>query len=124
MEEIRLYGTTNGSGALTVNGEKAVEGYLYAVEWIDGTFSNGVGAVISFQNRGSGVAITVLTLTAANDDDWYFPRELVHDASGNALIGTAGGDRCMPLVTGTPRMVVSSGGASKDGGCILYIKEF
>lgn len=120
LRDLRLMGTTNGSGAATINAERSVFGRLYAVEWIDGTFENGVDATLTAQATPSGVATTLLTLTNADDDKWYFPRALVHDESGTALTGTSGGDRCLPLVAGTPRLVIADGGATKTGGCILY----
>jgi hypothetical protein len=122
MREVKLYGTTDASGDLTVNStENAIFGYLYAVRWIDGTFENGVDAVLSTVNHDA--AATLLTLTDANDDAWYYPRSLVHDESGAALTGTAGGDRALPLVCGELKLVVSSGGNKLSGGCIVFIDE-
>ena len=121
LKHVRLYGTTDSAGAVTVDATKAVYGRLYAVQWIDGSFVNGVDAVISTQ--GADAAKTLLTLTNADDDALYYPRDLVHDAAGAALTGTQGGDRCLPLISGTPRMVVASGGAAKVGGCVLFYYE-
>lgn len=114
MEKMRLYGTTNGSGALTVTGEKSINAALYAVQWIDGTFSDGVGAVISYTTV-DGDSFTLLTLTAANDDAIYYPRHATHNNAGTAQTTLE-----IPLVAGTPKLVVSSGGATKEGGCILW----
>jgi hypothetical protein len=36
---------------------------------------------------------TLLTLTSANTDGWFYPRYVVHGETGTALTGTAGGDR-------------------------------
>ena len=121
LEEIRLYGTTDTDGDLTVNATKPVLGQLFAVRWIDGTFTDGVDAVISTQTHDA--AATLLTLTDANDDKTYYPRDTVDDLTGSALTGTAGGDRIMPLMCGVPRLVVSSGGSEKSGGCILFYFE-
>lgn len=118
--DLVLTGTTNGSGVLTLDGPTAVAGRLIAVEWIDGSLADGVDAVISCVNTSSGVNQTLLTLTNANDDAWYYPRALVHDATGTALTGTAGGDREMLIMNGTPRLAITSGGNAKTGGCILY----
>ena len=121
LNDLRLTGTTDGSGNLTVNGERAIVGRLYAVEWIDGDLADGVDAVISAQGTPSGVATTLLTLTDANDDKWYFPRIVVHDAAG-ADVTFDGTNEIydLPIIAGTPRLVVSSGGATKTGGCIIW----
>jgi hypothetical protein len=119
MREIRLLGTTSAGGALTVVAESAIVGMLYAVQWIDGTFDDGVDAVIS--TGGSDVPRTLLTLTDANDDVLYYPRDVQHGLTGAALTGTAGGDRCLPLICGLLQVAITSGGNAKTGGCVLYI---
>lgn len=121
LKDMRLVGTTDASGGLTVVGERGIFGQLYAVQWIDGTFDDGVDAVLSTIRHEAGK--TVLTLTNANDDALYYPRDLVHDATGTALTGTSGGDRALPLLAGVPQLVVSSGGNAKTGGCILFYYE-
>lgn len=121
--DVQLTGTTDESGDLTVNGDLPVMGVLYAVEWIDGSFDDGVDAVITVQNTPSGVAQTLLTLTDANDDKWYFPRVAVHSNAGADL--TYDGTYVIPtmsIVVGTPRMVVAQGGDTKTGGCVLWIQ--
>jgi|MudIll2142460700_1097286.scaffolds.fasta_scaffold159099_3 hypothetical protein len=120
LHELRLYGTCDSDGALTVKGTTAVHGYLEAVEWIDGDFANGVDAVISAYNTNSGTDNTLLTLTNADNDAWYYPRVLIHSEAGAALTGSSGGDRERPMINGIPRLVVSSGGDVVAGGCILY----
>jgi len=120
LHELRLSGTCDSDGALTVAATTPVFGYLEAVEWIDGDFANGVDAVISAYNTGSAVDNTLLTLTNADDDAMYYPRALVHSEAGAALTGSSGGDRALPMINGVPRLVVSSGGDKKTGGCILY----
>lgn len=125
--ELRLIGATDASGDLTVNATEAIFGRLESIEWIDGDLDNGVNAVISLQSTPSGVAQTLLTLTnpAADNDAIFLPRVVVHDLSGAALTGTSGGDREMPIVAGIPRLVITSGGDTKTGGCILryYVEK-
>ena len=54
----------------------------------------------------------------------FYPRELVHAvADGAALTGTSGGDRCEPLLSGVPKVVIASGGATASGKVILYFEE-
>jgi len=123
MAEVRLYGTTSAGGALSVEGEAAVCGELVAVVWIDGTFDNNVTAVISTIDHEG--ASTLLTIGAGegDNDEIFYPREIVHDMAADVLTGTAGGDRVKPLAVGTPKLVVAAGGNAKSGGCILYIKD-
>ena len=123
LKEAILVGTTSTAGAATINDTRATLGKLYAVEWIDGTLSDGVDAVLTCQNTASGVAQTLLTLTDANDDKPYYPRDVVHDLTGGALTGTSGGDREMPVINGVLRLVIASGGSEKTGGCIVYFYE-
>ena len=123
LKEAILTGTTSTAGAATINDTKAILGRLYAVEWIDGTLSDGVDAVLTAQNTASAVAQTLLTLTDADDDDWYYPRDVVHDLAGGALTGTSGGDREPPVINGVLRLVIADGGSAKTGGCIVYYHE-
>lgn len=120
LKSVRLNATTNEDGDATVNDVRSCFGELYAVEWIDGDFDDGVNAVLSVQNVESGVAATLLTLTAANVDVWYYPRALQHGEAGAALTGTAGGDRTRRILNGTLRLSISAGGDTKSGGCIVY----
>jgi len=115
LRDVKLTGTTASDGSLTVNADIKINGLLWAVEWVVGSFAAGVDAVISMQNTPSGVAKTVLTLTNANANAWYNPREDEHDNTGTALTSD-----CFPVVMGQPRLVVSSGGDTKTGTCILY----
>jgi len=120
LKEMRLYGTTNGSGALTVNGDCAVFGRLYAVRWVDTALDSCTGTI---STQGHEASATLLTLTAQNASATFYPRDLVHTAAGAALTGTSGGDRALPLMVGTPRLVISSGGDTKAGGCVLFYFE-
>ena len=123
LHEMRLSGTCTSSGALTVTGEDAVFGYLDAVDWIDGNFADGVDAVLSVTTTNTGVDVTLLTLTDANNDARYYPRALVHGETGSALTGTSGGDRTRMLLNGVPKLVVADGGDTTTGGCIIYWLE-
>ena len=120
LKEMRLYGTTNGSGALTVNGPRAVFGRLYAVRLVDTALDSCTGTI---STQGHEASATLLTLSAQNTSATFYPRDLVHSATGTALTGTSGGDRCLPLMAGIPRLVISSGGTTNAGGCILFYFE-
>ena len=123
LNEIRMIGTTDGDGDLTLTAPRSVFGHLDAVEWIDGDFADGVDAVLSVTLTPSGVDRTLLTLTNANDDKWYHPRTLVQTEAGADLTGTSGGDREKMIIAGTLKLVISSGGATKTGGAIIYYHD-
>lgn len=115
--------TTDGSGDATVNGERAIIGKLYAVEYQPGTIATGATLTVTCEN---GVYSKPL-LTKANagvSNTLFYPRDLVHAvADGAALTGTAGGDREKPVLSGKPRVVIASGGATASGKAILYFEE-
>jgi hypothetical protein len=121
--QTQLTATTIADGSATANDEERVFGFLYAVEWIDGSFDDGVDAILSCQSTVSGVAQTLLTLTNANDDAIYYPRAIVHSEAGVALTGTAGADRTRMMLNGKLRLVIAQGGNVKTGGCIVYYTE-
>ncbi len=122
--DIILTGTTN-SGGVTITSTETVKGFLYKVKWVDGDLADAVTAVLSVVETPEGVDETLLTLSNpdANADKNYYPRDLVHDATGTALTGTAGGDRIKPLVVGKLKLVIAAGGDTKTGGCHVYIEE-
>lgn len=120
LRYLELEATTDASGDATVNAPDRIIGQLLAVEWVVGDFAAGVDAVISEQDRVSGVARTLLTLTDANANAIYYPRYVVHGETGTALTGTSGGDREMAYLMGKPRLVVAQGGNTKTGKCILW----
>jgi hypothetical protein len=117
---VKLYGTTDASGDAAITAGSPSRGLLHSVEWIDGTFDDGVDAVLTVVRDDNAADTTLLTLTDANDDDIYYPRCLVHDEAGAALTGTQGGDRGQMVINGYLKLVVSSGGNAKTGGAIVY----
>jgi len=121
LKEMRLEVTTETDGTGSKEATEAVLGRLYAVQWIDGDFADGVDAVVSTINHEA--AKTLLTLTNANTDALYYPRDLMHTEAGAALTGTQGGDRALPLLAGRPKLAVTSGGGVKTGGAILFYFE-
>lgn len=115
---VELMVTTNGSGAADVTEVLTQIGLLYAVEWVDGDFTDGVDAVLSNVAAPSGVDKTLLTLTNANNDAVYYPRLVEHDNVGAALTTTT-----LILVDGSLKLAVTSGGASHTGGCNVYLLD-
>lgn len=107
----------NGTGSVTyaLSNQNRL---LYAVEWIDGTFDDGVDAALKCVETESGVDQTLLTLTNANNDAWYYPRTTEDDEAGAALT-----TRGMLVVNGDLKLEVTNGGNAKTGGCIVYYVE-
>jgi len=110
IRTIKLYGTTDGSGDLTVTADVAVVGLLHSVEWIVGNFAAGVDAVLS------------LDLTAADADKVYHTRYLASNNVGADLDTAGDATYTKGFVSGKLKLVVSDGGDKKTGGCIVYVE--
>lgn len=119
MKDIKLMVTTIADQSGSATATQAVSGWLELVDWIDGDLVDGVDAVLSVTNTPSGVDHTLLTLTNANADAVYYPRRVVDTTAGGAAAGVY--DRF--YVAGTLKLSVTDGGASKTGGCVVYITE-
>jgi hypothetical protein len=120
---VSLQGTTDALGDVILSSSGSVFGKLYAVEWIDGDLADGIDAVLSVQKTSSGVAQTLLTLTNANIDKWYYPRVSAQDEAGaDAEVAATFDWRVQQIVNGTLRLVISDGGNAKTGGCIVYVE--
>lgn len=112
---------TDGTGSATAG---PYFGRLYAVEWVDGTLVDGVDATLAVVNRQSGTDITLLTLTDANNDAFYYPRAQVHDNAGGGVTYDGVNEVYeMPLVDGVLKCSITSGGSAKTGGMIVYIYD-
>ena len=120
--EVPLQGITDALGNLTVYGDSydtqarspRYDGYrVIKVTWIDGTFDNGVAATLSIVDTASGVDTTICTLSAANDDKSYWPREF--EPTTFAIHAQA--------VYGKLKLVVTAGGDTKAGGCMVVLER-
>lgn len=89
---------------------------LYAVEWNDGDLIDGVDAVLSKVNTINGTDRTIVTLTNANSDAFYYPRLAETDNAGAALTTTT-----LPMISGTVKLTITSGGDTKTGGVTLHM---
>jgi len=113
-----LSATTDSDGDATVI-VGGVYGKLFAVYWNKDGAATGVDVALTSEGLFSK---SLLTLTDANSSALYYPRDLVHDATGSALTGTSGGDREMPLVHGSLQLVIDEGGATKTCSVTCWIE--
>jgi len=114
---VKILVTTAADGTATAYSEASYNSKLYAVGWIDGDFANGVDAVLSVVNTDTGVEQTLLTLTNADEDKVYYPRELVHTNAGVAIDGEID----LPVCVGKLKLAITSGGNAKTGGAVVYL---
>lgn len=118
MRKQTLSITTAADGSATVTGS-AVLGELCAVLYKPGTIDT--GATITITCEGDYTHTLLVKASAGTTNTIYHPRELTHNpADGAALTGTAGGDRAEPVLDGTPKFVVASGGNGGVGSVVLY----
>ena len=115
---VRLYGTTDASGNLTVTSNEAYFGEVYAVQTIDGTFDDNVDLVLTSEN--ADLSIPILTKANFNTDAMYYPRTVANQVSDGAA-STAYDVK--PLCCGVLKMVIAQGGNAKSGGVVVYIEK-
>lgn len=116
IRNVRLNVTTASNGAGSATSESSVFGYLEMVDWIDGTFADGVDGVLTTTLNSSGTAHTLLTLTDANNDAVYYPRRVVDTTAGAAAAGVYN----RFLIDGYLVLTIAQGGDTKTGGCVVY----
>lgn len=118
LKSEQLIGTTDENGDLVVTMTRPLMGWLIAVQWIDGDLADGVDATLKAVHTPSGVDTTLLTLTDANDDAWYYPTVVEHDNAGAAQT-----TRTFQIIEGTLQLTIADGGDTKTGGCIVYYTD-
>ena len=122
MKEMILPIECSSGGACTISGTEAIIGKLYAVEYQFGNMDATADLTLTCEGVAAKPLLTLTDQAAANA--WLYPRDLVHAVTnGAALTGTAGGDRCLPLLAGIPKLIVAQGGTSKIGRLILYYED-
>jgi hypothetical protein len=114
MVIVKLDVTTDGSGAGSATGS-GINGAAYAVQCVDGTFSDGVDVDITWEQGDLSVAL--LSVDNFNTDIIYYPRVL----EALNTDGTALATHCMPIIAGVPKATVAQGGALASGSFILYV---
>lgn len=119
MRKITLTVTTDTGGDGTTTSTQNVLGKLVAILYKPGTLATGADLAITCEGIFSHPLLT--KSNAGTSDTLYYPRDLVHGAEdGAALTGTSGGDRCLPLLHGSPKVVVAQGGNTLTGSVIFY----
>jgi hypothetical protein len=113
-DSVYLKVTTDAGGDGTAETDDAIFGLLFSVQWVDGDFDDGVDATLDVTGNPTGVDKTLLTLTNANNDKEYFPRELQHDNAGGDLTSHDYG-----VINGKLKLTVSAGGNAKTGGALV-----
>ena len=116
---VRLYGTTDASGDLTVYSNEAYFGEVYAVQTIDGTLDDGVDITVTSETADS-LNIPILTKANFNTDGIYYVRTVANQVSDGAASTVYD---VKPLAAGRIKMVLAQGGNAKSGGCIVYIEQ-
>ena len=116
---VRLYGTTDASGDLTVYSNEAYSGEVYAVQTIDGTLDDGVDITVTSETA-DGLSIPILTKANFNTDGIYYVRTVANQVSDGAASTVYD---VKPLAAGRIKMVLAQGGNAKSGGCIVYIEK-
>ena len=116
---VRLYGTTDASGDLTVYSNEAYSGEVYAVQTIDGTLDDGVDITVTSETADS-LNIPILTKANFNTDGIYYVRTVANQVSDGAASTVYD---VKPLASGRIKMVLAQGGNAKSGGCIVYIEK-
>ena len=124
MKKRILTGTTvTDTGAFTVNDTQSILGKLCAILYKPGTLDT--GATITITSQGVFAKPLLTKASAGTADTLYYPRDIVHAVTNGAVLtGSAGGDCDLPLINGTLRFVVSSGGATPlTGSVVVYYED-
>jgi hypothetical protein len=116
IEVIKLSGTTDTGGDLTVNGDY-ITGLLLAVDLEISAADATADHTVSIQSTDVGNAYNVLVVANSQTDKRYYPRTLEHlDTDGTALA-----THTPHAIAGKPRYVVAQGGSTKAVICTLTI---
>lgn len=110
--------TTSSGGAATAYADPVPgNGFLYAIQLVDGNFDDGVDIAITAEEEN--LSIPLYTKADFNTDQMVYPRTpTAAVADGSALTNYA-----EPLVIGRIKAVIAQGGDTKTGSIVLYIRE-
>ena len=114
---IRMYQITltpaGSAGAATANAQtfEPVNGYLVGVH-LNYTSQP---ATTDVTIATVAVPVTILTISNANTDAWFYPKHVVHGEAGVALTGTSGGDRTYIPVADYIKVTIAEGDPVANG---------
>jgi hypothetical protein len=116
MEDVKMFGTSDGDGVLSLESERSAHGLLYKVEWMGAKFEDGVSVSITAEDFASGEKCALLVSDegmAANLQ--YYPRTKIHEVNGDEE------DAYTEIhFAGSLYLDITGGGASNEGGCVIY----
>lgn len=99
---------SNGAATGSADIRRPVNGELVAL-YIDYT-SQPSTTDVTITTKSAPVK-TLITITSANADGWFYPRYVVHSEAAVALTGTAGGDRTKHPIDDYVNIAVAEGNA-------------
>ena len=118
MKVIRLDVTTDTAGDGTATYASHVTGFLYAVQYVDGDFADGVDVDIDCVH--GDLTYVLMDKDNFNTDQMAYPRTLEHLNTDGTDLST----HCYPMVNGKPKATVAAGGSVKTGAFILFIFDW
>ena len=120
IDQVFLKVTTDAAGDAVsdIAKTRGLSGFVYSVEWLQGTLAATTDATLEVVNTGGGVDKTILTLTDQTADAEFFVRELEDDNAGSALA-----THTYPIFSGKLRLTVAQGGDTLSGGCIINLVD-
>lgn len=124
LKRMVLSFTTASTGSATVDGERSVQGKLYALEYQPG--DTNTGAVLTATCENGVTSAPLLTKTGAGTaNSIFYPRSLAHYASNGSQLHTptSGSVVEQPLLSGVPRIVIASSGSGATGKVILFYED-
>lgn len=122
MRHMHFHLTTNGDGDASESGERTIQGKLYAVQYDPDEIAT--GATLTVVATGHAEEPLLTKANAGTSAAWYYPRRVQHAVSdGSALTGSAGGDRCQPIIDGKLLVTIASGGDTKTGHVTVFWDE-
>ena len=115
MKILDISVTSDGSGDGVTSAPNHVQGFLYAVQLIDGDFADGVDLDMDCVN--DELTYILFDKDNFNTDQMAYPRTLEHLDTSGADLAT----HTMPLIFGKPRVTIAAGGDTKTGTVRLFI---